>query len=235
MAKKIMKLALLASAVSLGLASAAFAAKEEAKPAAAPAPAAAAPAAPAAPAAAAPAAPVELISGATGDMLAGTCMGCHGTDGASVGPASPNIGGLHPEYFVSVMNDYKEGKAFSTVMGRIAKGYSEDEIKLLAGFYAAKPYVPAKQKFDDKLADAGKKIHDKWCEKCHADGGKVVKDEEYQVIAGQWTPYLKATMADYTAGTREMSKKMKEKFDGMIKKEGDKGLEALYAFYASQQ
>ena len=225
MAKKLMKLALLASAVSIGLATTAFAAKEEAKPAAAPA----------APAAAPAAAPVELVSGANGEMLAGTCMGCHGTDGASAGPASPSIGGLHPEYFVSVMKSYQEGTAYSTVMGRIAKGYSEDEIKLLAEFYAAKPWVPAKQKFDEKLADAGKKIHDKWCEKCHADGGKVVADEEYQVIAGQWTPYLKYTMDDFKAGTREMPKKMKEKFDGMIKKEGDKGLDALYAFYASQK
>jgi len=219
MAKKLMKLALLASAVTLGLATTAFAAKEEAKPA------------PAAPAAA----PVELVSGATAQMLSDTCNGCHGTDGASAGPASPNIGGLHPEYFAEVMKSFQEGTTYSTVMGRIAKGYSEDEIKLMAGYFSAKPYVPAKQNFDAKLADTGKKIHDKWCEKCHADGGKVVKDEEYQVIAGQWTPYLKYTMEDFQANKREMPKKMKEKFDGMVKKEGDKGIEALFAYYASQQ
>ena len=222
MAKKLMKLALLASAVTLGLATTAFAAKEEAKPAPAAAPAAAA-------------APVQLISGASAQMLGETCNGCHGTDGASAGPASPTIGGLHPEYFASIMKSFQEGTAYSTVMGRIAKGYTEDEIKLMADYFAAKPYVPAKQKFDDKLAATGKKIHDKWCEKCHADGGKVVADEEYQVIAGQWTPYLKYTMDDFKAGTREMPKKMKEKFDGMIKKEGDKGLDSLYAFYASQK
>lgn len=222
MAKKLMKLALLASAVTLGLATTAFAAKEEAKPAPAAAPAAAA-------------APVQLISGASAQMLGETCNGCHGTDGASAGPASPTIGGLHPEYFASIMKSFQEGTAYSTVMGRIAKGYTEDEIKLMADYFAAKPYVPAKQKFDDKLAATGKKIHDKWCEKCHAEGGKVVADEEYQVIAGQWTPYLKYTMQDFQTDKREMPKKMKEKFDGMVKKEGDKGLEALYAFYASQQ
>jgi sulfide dehydrogenase cytochrome subunit len=178
---------------------------------------------------------VQLISGASAQMLGETCNGCHGTDGASAGPASPTIGGLHPEYFASIMKSFQEGTAYSTVMGRIAKGYTEDEIKLMAEYFAAKPYVPAKQKFDDKLAAAGKKIHDKWCEKCHADGGKVVADEEYQVIAGQWTPYLKYSMQDFQTDKREMPKKMKEKFDGMVKKEGDKGLDALYAFYASQQ
>jgi cytochrome subunit of sulfide dehydrogenase len=226
MAMKLMKLALIASAVTLGLATTAFAAKEEAKPAPATAPA---------PAAAPATAPVELISGASAQMLGETCNGCHGTDGASAGPASPNIGGLHPEYFASIMKSFKDGTAYSTVMGRISKGYSEEEVKLMADYFAAKRYVPAKQKFDEKLAATGKKIHDKWCEKCHAEGGKVVPDEEYQVIAGQWTPYLKYAMADFQAGTREMPKKMKEKFDGMIKKEGDKGLDALYAFYASQK
>jgi hypothetical protein len=32
-----------------------------------------------------------------------------------------------------------------------------------------------------------------------------------------------------------MPKKMKNKLDKLIEKEGDKGLEALWAFYASEQ
>lgn len=225
MAKKLMKLALLASAVSIGLATTAFAAKEEAKPAAAPA----------APAAAPAAAPVELVSGASARMLAETCAGCHGTDGASGGPATPTIAGLHGEYFVEVMKGYRDGTAFATIMNRIAKGYTDEELSKLASFFAGQKFVPADQKFDQKLADAGAKIHDKWCEKCHAEGGKIVADEEYYILAGQWTPYLKYTLEDFKAGTREMPKKMKEKFDGMMKKEGDKGLDAILAYYASQK
>ena len=225
MAKKLMKLALLASAVSIGLATTAFAAKEEAKPAAAPA----------APAAAPAAAPVELVSGASARMLAETCAGCHGTDGASGGPATPTIAGLHGEYFVEVMKGYRDGTAFATIMNRIAKGYTDEELSKLASFFAGQKFVPADQKFDQKLADAGAKIHDKWCEKCHAEGGKIIADEEYYILAGQWTPYLKYTLEDFKAGTREMPKKMKEKFDGMMKKEGDKGVDAILAYYASQK
>ena len=222
MAKKLLKLALLASAVSIGLATTAFAAKEEAKPAAP----AAAPAA---------AAPVELISGASARMLAETCAGCHGTDGASGGPATPTIAGLHGEYFVEVMKGYRDGTAYATIMNRIAKGYTDEELSKLAGFFAGQKFVAADQKFDQKLADSGAKIHDKWCEKCHAEGGKIIADEEYYILAGQWTPYLKYTLEDFKAGTREMPKKMKEKFDGMMKKEGDKGLDAILAYYASQK
>ncbi|MCG8122535.1 MAG: cytochrome c4, partial [Candidatus Thiodiazotropha taylori] len=35
-----------------------------------------------------------LLSGASASMLANTCAGCHGTNGASIGPASPSIGGI---------------------------------------------------------------------------------------------------------------------------------------------
>ena len=49
--------------------------------------------------------------------------------------------------------------------------------KLMAGYFAEKPYVAADQTFDEKLAAKGKKLHDKFCEKCHSDGGKIVKAE----------------------------------------------------------
>ncbi len=43
------------------------------------------------------------------------------------------------------------------------------------------------------------------------------------------------TMADFREGRREMPKKMKSKLKDLIAKDGDKGLDALFAFYASQQ
>ncbi|MGB7550194.1 MAG: c-type cytochrome, partial [Chromatiaceae bacterium] len=179
--------------------------------------------------------PVELVSGASARMLAETCAGCHGTEGASVGPATPTLAGVHAEYFVEVMKSYRDGKTYGTIMNRIAKGYSDEEISQMASFFTAKKFVPAKQAFDQKLADAGAKYHEKWCEKCHAEGGKILADEEYYIMAGQWTPYLRYTLLDFKEGRREMPKKMKEKFDAMVKKEGDKGLDALLAYYASQQ
>lgn len=173
--------------------------------------------------------------GASAEMLANTCAGCHGTQGASVGPASPSIAGMEKENFIETMEGFQEGKIYSTIMGRIAKGYTEDEIKAMAGYFAAQTFVPAKQSFDEGLVSSGQKLHDKYCEKCHAEGGKVLKGEEYVLLAGQWTPYLHNSMIDFQAGTREMPKKMKSKLDKLVKKEGDKGVAALLAYYASQQ
>ena len=65
-----------------------------------------------------------LSAAPTGQMLADTCAGCHGTDGASTGPATPSIAGNAAIYIVDSMNAYKSGDSHGTIMGRIAKGYS---------------------------------------------------------------------------------------------------------------
>jgi sulfide dehydrogenase cytochrome subunit len=80
----------------------------------------------------APKAKPKLLSGASAAMLSNTCAGCHGTNGASGGPATPTIAGLEEEYFVDVMNQFKSGERYSTIMGHIAKGYTDDEIKKMA-------------------------------------------------------------------------------------------------------
>jgi sulfide dehydrogenase cytochrome subunit len=176
----------------------------------------------------------ELISGASGAMLAATCNGCHGPDGASAGPAIPTISGISPDYFTEVMKGFASGEVPSTIMGRIAKGYSEDEVKRLAEFYSKKPWKPAKQTFDAAMAKEGAKLHEKYCEKCHEDGGKKA-EEDAAILAGQWKPYLQFTMADFLSGKREMTKKMKKRVEKLIKAKGEKGLHAILEFYASQQ
>ncbi len=177
----------------------------------------------------------EVMSGASAKMLADTCTGCHGFDGVSKGPATPSIAGFSAEYLAEVLKAYKSGDASSTIMGRITKGYSDEELEQVAEVYAKKKFVNAKgQTFDEALVKKGKKLHDKYCEKCHADGGTSA-DDDSGLLAGQWTPYLQATLADFHAGSREMPKKMKKKVKKLTQKEGDAGMKALLSYYASQQ
>lgn len=72
-----------------------------------------------------------------GAMLSITCAGCHGTDGRSTG-AIPGIAGKSADYLNKAMLDYREGNRPSSVMDRHAKGYSDDEIKLIADYFASK-------------------------------------------------------------------------------------------------
>lgn len=166
-------------------------------------------------------------------MLANTCAGCHGTNGSSVGPASPTIAGISPDYFVETMEAYKTGERPSTIMNRIAKGYTAEEIQLMAQYFARQPFIRQAQNYDENLARRGKSIHKKYCEKCHEDGGRSAEDDA-GILAGQWSAYLRYMMEDFLSGRREMTKKMKKRVTELQKAHGDEGVEQLINFYASQ-
>jgi sulfide dehydrogenase cytochrome subunit len=174
-----------------------------------------------------------LAAGPSASMLANTCAGCHGTDGSSNGPATPSIAGINGEYFIESMQAYKEGKRPATIMGRIAKGYSDEEIKLMAGYFAEQKLVRIDQGADSKMAKAGKRLHDRYCEKCHEEGGRLADDGG--ILAGQMMPYLSYSFADFTSGSREMPKKMKSKVNDMLKKAGNDSLDQLVHYYGSQK
>ncbi len=173
-----------------------------------------------------------LAAGASATMLANTCNGCHGPFGNSFGPGIPSIAGNSETYVTDKMLAYKSGDMPSTIMGNIAKGYSEDEFKLMGSYYAQQKYIPRAQKHDAKLAKAGKKIHKKYCEKCHEDGG-LSSEDDAGILSGQWMPYLEYSLADYHNGIATSTKKMRKKMKKMFKKEGAEGFKKLIHFYGS--
>ena len=168
------------------------------------------------------------------EMLSNTCAGCHGDKGSSLGPASPSIAGISKDYFLETMTAYQAGERPATIMTRIAKGYTEKELKLMADYFSHQPFVRHPQEHDTRQANLGKKLHKKYCEKCHEDGGRSAEDDA-GILAGQWEPYLRFTLEDFTSGKRSMEKKMKKRMDKLAEEHGPQGLEALIHFYASQQ
>jgi len=76
-------------------------------------------------------------------MLSYTCAGCHGTDGISPG-SIPSIACKSADTIEKALKEYRDGKRFSTVMGRHVKGYTDQEIQLIAGFYGTYCNKPAK-------------------------------------------------------------------------------------------
>jgi sulfide dehydrogenase cytochrome subunit len=70
-----------------------------------------------------------------GEMLSISCAGCHGTDGHSPG-SIPDISDKSAEYIRTSMEEFRSGKRDSTVMGRQAKGYTDEEIQLIAEYFA---------------------------------------------------------------------------------------------------
>lgn len=75
---------------------------------------------------------VEITQGM---MLANSCAACHGTNGKSPG-AIPAINGKSKSFIIESMKAFQSGERPSTVMGRHANGYTEEEIKLIAEFFS---------------------------------------------------------------------------------------------------
>lgn len=186
---------------------------------------------------------VALITGllASGSAIAAspsakalsiTCAGCHGFNGVSVGPASPSLAGLPHEYFVDAMVAYQDGTRPATVMDRIAKGYSAEEIKLMADYFSAMDFVPAKQDFDKKQVAAGQRIVERRrsCGTCHEENG-TLGIEDMPQIAGQWTPYVRYSMEDFRHHGRPMSDDKTKQIERL----SDSDIDAVAAFLASQQ
>jgi sulfide dehydrogenase cytochrome subunit len=164
-------------------------------------------------------------------MLAHTCAGCHGTNGASAGEYMPTIGGLDGRYLTSVLSDYKLGLRKSTIMGRIMKGYSDQEIRAIAGWFAQRPWVSNDTVADGRLVALGREVHDKQCETCHEDAGRV-QDEENPRIAGQWAGYVHYALEECREiGRRCQPRKMGERVMDL----SDQELRALAHFYASEK
>ena len=187
---------------------------------------------------------INQIASADVNQLVEGCFGCHGKDGVSPYPEIPTIAGFSAYYLTESMAIYKDedrpcadteyqqgkDKGSKSNMCKIAKELSETEIEEIAEFFAAKPFVRAKQTFDADKAAKGKKIHKTSCKKCHEDGGSS-PDDDAGILAGQWMPYLRETFKEYAAETRAQPKKMKQKMDKLDEAE----VESLIHYYGSLQ
>ena len=70
--------------------------------------------------------------------LAATCANCHGTQGKGVPEGSvPGLTGLKADYIEAQMRAFKSGERQATIMHQLAKGYSDEQIRLLAAYFAS--------------------------------------------------------------------------------------------------
>ncbi|MEA2989888.1 MAG: cytochrome subunit of sulfide dehydrogenase [Alphaproteobacteria bacterium] len=67
---------------------------------------------------------------------ASSCSGCHPAARFVATPV-PRLNGRDAAQIVAAMADFKTGKRPTTVMDRIAKGFTDDETKAIAAWYAA--------------------------------------------------------------------------------------------------
>ena len=70
--------------------------------------------------------------------LAATCANCHGTNGQVRGSDVKPLAGVPAANIVALMAGYKSGAIQgTTIMHQIAKGYTDEQIQLIAAYFAA--------------------------------------------------------------------------------------------------
>ena len=68
-------------------------------------------------------------------MLANSCSACHGTDGRGSGRI-PRINDFSKQDLVEEMQEFRSGEEKTTIMDRHAKGYTDEEVGMIADHFA---------------------------------------------------------------------------------------------------
>ncbi|EXI67785.1 MAG: Flavocytochrome c cytochrome subunit [Candidatus Accumulibacter adjunctus] len=70
--------------------------------------------------------------------LAATCANCHGTNGHAVAASGIDpLAGVDKRISLQKLRDFKSGQRPGTIMPQIAKGYSDEQLELIATYLAA--------------------------------------------------------------------------------------------------
>ena len=67
--------------------------------------------------------------------LAANCFNCHGTEGKAIS-AIPAIAGRDREFLEQTLKAFKAGEKSATIMHQLAKGYTDEELAILAEYFS---------------------------------------------------------------------------------------------------
>jgi cytochrome c553 len=67
---------------------------------------------------------------------AALCVSCHGQDGVGITPQFPSLAGQHEDYIERALHDYKNGGRKNLVMGTLVGTLKDEDVKVLARYYA---------------------------------------------------------------------------------------------------
>lgn len=73
-----------------------------------------------------------------GRNLAATCANCHGTNGNAVkGAGLDSLAGVPKDKTLQKLADFKSGDKPASIMHQISKGYTDEQLDLIATYFAA--------------------------------------------------------------------------------------------------
>lgn len=144
------------------------------------------------------------------------CIACHAADGNSGTPVNPKLAQQHPEYLIKQLQEFKSGKRNNPVMKGFASALSDDDMKNIAYWVAAKKVKPGFAK-DKELVALGERIYrggisDRQvpaCAGCHNPTGAGIP-AQYPRLGGQHAEYTAAQLTSFRDGVRQNSLQMNQ-------------------------
>ena len=149
-----------------------------------------------------------LCNAAAEPQIVAACKTCHDVDGSGVGKELvPIIAGIPAGHIEEALYAYKDGARKCTVepvMCATAAILTDDNIADLAECYGSLPRFSHATTFNEKLAAAGKNVHERLCSRCHVPPDDPdVADVLGIPLHGQRADYLRYALESYLNGNRE--------------------------------
>ena len=139
------------------------------------------------------------------------CVACHGVDGAGQADAGyPRLAGLSEPYLMKQLQAFRSRTRQSVIMERIASALNEEEMKMVANYYAGLKVPDTSQPMaDGELKDLGMHLVSagKWdkgtpaCVRCHGHNTQGVPPV-FPRLAGQHASYLEKELHRWQEGKR---------------------------------
>jgi cytochrome c553 len=69
--------------------------------------------------------------------VAGVCQACHGMDGMSKNPESPNLAGQLQQYLAKSLREYRDEVRKNESMNIVAKELSDTDVENISAYYSS--------------------------------------------------------------------------------------------------
>ncbi len=162
-----------------------------------------------------------------GKKVAESCAGCHGENGNSKTPGTPNLAGQQPRYFYDATHEYMGGLRQAAPMNALLHRLSRLNIESAALYYASQ--TPAQRSAppagDPKKGEPLTAV----CGGCHGEGG-VSTDAATPSLASQDPQYLAVAIKAYRTTRRK-----NDTMSRMVATLTDQEIDDIVAYYATQK
>ena len=166
---------------------------------------------------------VGLTAYEEGDLLAASCVECHGEKGNSARSGIPSLAGQQPLYFIAATQAYLQGTRDMSGMEETVRGLSKSDIEKLALFYASQTPLPRTViPFGNPSEGASKSAK---CSGCHGATG-ISHDASTPSLAGQDPQYIVTAASAYRGSVRQ--------HEIMLSGKNKEDIRDIAAYFASQ-